>query len=105
MSAIGRLARMVGAPRWRPAGTIAIFACLLVPGTAASGSPAPPSAQARDQRPWNRAYRHGLVSARTAERAIQRAVHAIEGLSKNHHDLHRWLADSGIELTWRDTVA
>ncbi len=49
------------------------------------------------------AHHHGLVSARTAERAIQRAVHAIEGLSKNHHDLHRWLADIGMDLTWRAT--
>jgi uncharacterized protein len=46
------------------------------------------------------AHHHGLVSSHTAERAIQRAVHAIEGLSENGHDLHRWLAGSGMDLTW-----
>ncbi|MBV8966402.1 MAG: DUF402 domain-containing protein [Mycobacteriaceae bacterium] len=48
------------------------------------------------------AHHHGLVSARTAERAIQRAVHAIEGLAENGHDLHRWLAGNEMELSWRD---
>jgi uncharacterized protein len=48
------------------------------------------------------AHRHGLVTSDTAERAIERAVHAVEGLSENGHDLHRWLAGIGMHLTWRD---
>jgi uncharacterized protein len=48
------------------------------------------------------AHRHGLVSSDTAERAIERAAVAIQGLSENRHDLHRWLAGMGMDLTWRD---
>ena len=47
------------------------------------------------------AHRHGLVSSRIAESTIQRAVHAIEGLAENGHDLHRWLDGHGMHLTWK----
>jgi len=47
------------------------------------------------------AHHHGLVSSRTAERAIQRAVAAVDGLAGHGHDLHRWLAANGMELSWR----
>jgi uncharacterized protein len=46
------------------------------------------------------AVHHGLLAADTAERAILRAVDAVEGLSRNGHDLHRWLSGSGLDLTW-----
>ena len=46
------------------------------------------------------AHRHGLVSSLIAERTIQRAVHAIEGLSENGHDLRRWLDGNEMHLTW-----
>lgn len=47
------------------------------------------------------AHHQGLVSSRTTERAIQRAVHAIEGLAENGHDVQRWLSGNGVELSWR----
>lgn len=47
------------------------------------------------------AVRHGLLSARVAERAVQRAVSAIDGLAHNGYDLPAWLGVHGIELTWR----
>lgn len=46
------------------------------------------------------AHHHGLVSSRTAERAIQRAVYAITGLAENNHDVARWLARNDMQLTW-----
>ena len=42
----------------------------------------------------------GLVSSQTAEQAIQRAVHVIEGLSENGDCVHRWLSGHGMHLTW-----
>ena len=47
------------------------------------------------------AHHQGLVSSATTERAIQRAVRAIEGLAENGHDAQRWLAGNGMELSWR----
>ena len=47
------------------------------------------------------AHHHGLVSSRTAECAIQRAVHVIDGLSRCEHHLHRWLSSNGMDLTWQ----
>jgi len=46
------------------------------------------------------AHRLGLMSPETAERAIRRAVHVIEGLSENDHSLDRWLSGRGMRLTW-----
>lgn len=43
----------------------------------------------------------GLLPAPTAERAVLRTVAAVEGLSRNNHDLPRWLAGNGMDLTWR----
>jgi predicted RNA-binding protein associated with RNAse of E/G family len=48
------------------------------------------------------AVRHGLLSPEVGEQAVQTAVTAIDGLSKCDYDLNRWLADSGIALTWRN---
>jgi predicted RNA-binding protein associated with RNAse of E/G family len=47
------------------------------------------------------AVRHGLLTPETGERAVQTAVSAINGLSRNDYDLSRWLAESGMTLTWR----
>ncbi|MGE5695624.1 MAG: DUF402 domain-containing protein [Candidatus Sericytochromatia bacterium] len=46
------------------------------------------------------AHRLGLLSSQTAERAIRRAVHAVQGLSEHEHRLDRWLEGHGIQLTW-----
>jgi uncharacterized protein len=48
------------------------------------------------------AVRYGLLPERVAERAIGRAVAAVDGLARHGHDLHRWLASIGMDLTWRD---
>jgi predicted RNA-binding protein associated with RNAse of E/G family len=32
---------------------------------------------------------------------VQKAVGAIDGLSRHDYDLDRWLADNGMALTWR----
>lgn len=47
------------------------------------------------------AVRHGLLPAEVAEQALRRAVTAIEGLARHDYDLARWLAASGMALTWR----
>jgi hypothetical protein len=47
------------------------------------------------------AHRQGLVTTPTAERAIQRATAAVEGLARHGHDLRNWLAGNGMDLTWR----
>lgn len=50
------------------------------------------------------AVRHRLLSAESAEQAIQTAVSTMDGLSRNDYDLDRWLAGHGITLTWRSRV-
>ena len=47
------------------------------------------------------AVRHGLLTPDVAERAVRRAVNAVDGLARNGHDLSRWLAGRGMALTWR----
>jgi hypothetical protein len=47
------------------------------------------------------AVHHGLLTAEVAERAVQHAVDAVDGLARNGYDLQRWLAGYGMELTWR----
>lgn len=47
------------------------------------------------------AVRHGLLTPEVAERAVRRAVDAIDGLARNDYDLCRWLAGTGMQLTWR----
>ncbi|HUO36822.1 MAG TPA: DUF402 domain-containing protein [Mycobacterium sp.] len=46
------------------------------------------------------AHQHRLLGSRAVERAIARAVDAIEGLAGSGYDLHRWLASQGMELSW-----
>lgn len=46
------------------------------------------------------AVRVGLLRQDDAERAIIRAVAAVDGLARHGYDLHRWLADSGMQLSW-----
>ena len=48
------------------------------------------------------AVRYGLLAEHVAERAIGHAVAAVDGLARHGHDLHRWLAANGMDLTWRD---
>lgn len=51
------------------------------------------------------AVRHGLLTPDVAERAVRRAVAAVDGLARNGYDLSRWLAGRGMELTWRERPA
>lgn len=46
------------------------------------------------------AVREGLLSPDAAERAVLRAVNAVDGLARNGYDLHRWLIHQGMELSW-----
>lgn len=43
----------------------------------------------------------GLLDAPAAEAAMHRTHHAVDRLAAHGHDLDAWLADQGIELTWR----
>jgi predicted RNA-binding protein associated with RNAse of E/G family len=47
------------------------------------------------------AVRVGLLRPRVAERAVQRAVDAFDGLARNNYDLLPWLSTEGMELTWQ----
>jgi predicted RNA-binding protein associated with RNAse of E/G family len=47
------------------------------------------------------AVRYGLLAPEVAERAVRRAVHAIEGLARNNYNLNTWLAGEGMQLVWR----
>ena len=47
------------------------------------------------------AVRHGLLTPEVAERAVHRAIHAIEGLAHSDYDLVGWLSAHGMQLTWR----
>ena len=47
------------------------------------------------------AVRHGLLTPETGEDAVRSALEAVQGLSRNGYDLHRWLSGSGLDLTWR----
>lgn len=48
------------------------------------------------------AVAHGLLSPERGERAIHTALATIEALASHDYDLHRWLAGSGMVLTWRE---
>ena len=50
------------------------------------------------------AVRHGLLTPEVGEEAVRSALDAVEGLSRNGYDLHRWLAGNGLDLTWRGAV-
>lgn len=43
----------------------------------------------------------GLLDPATAEQAMHRTHHAVEGIAAHGHDLHAWLATGGMTLTWR----
>jgi len=43
----------------------------------------------------------GLLDAADAEAAMHRTHHAVDRLGCHDHDLDRWLAGLGIELTWK----
>ena len=47
------------------------------------------------------AVRHRLLTTETGEEAIRAALEAVQGLSRNDYDLHRWLSGEGLDLTWR----
>lgn len=47
------------------------------------------------------AQRLGLLSTGAAESAVRTAVTAVAGLAEHGHDLHAWLAGTGVELSWR----
>jgi predicted RNA-binding protein associated with RNAse of E/G family len=47
---------------------------------------------------------HGLLTPEVGEEAVRSALDAVEGLSRNGYDLHRWLAGNGLDLTWRGAV-
>lgn len=47
------------------------------------------------------AVRDGLLDATSADRAVRRAVRAVDGLAAHGYDLHRWLTTHGMELTWQ----
>jgi predicted RNA-binding protein associated with RNAse of E/G family len=43
----------------------------------------------------------GLVDAETAQRAMQTAFDAVEGLARHGYQLETWLAGLGATLTWK----
>lgn len=43
----------------------------------------------------------GLLSRHDAERAVLRAVAAVDGLARNGYDLQRWLGSLGMPVIWR----
>ncbi len=47
------------------------------------------------------AVRYGLLTPEVGEQAVRRAVAAVDGLSRHDHDLSRWLAAEGMDITWR----
>lgn len=46
------------------------------------------------------AVRVGLLSQDDAERAVTRAVAAVDGLARHDYDLQRWLSGHGMQLSW-----
>jgi predicted RNA-binding protein associated with RNAse of E/G family len=47
------------------------------------------------------AMRHGLLAPKVADKAVRRAVHAVDGLARHAYDLNAWLASEGMRLVWR----
>ncbi|WIM90170.1 DUF402 domain-containing protein [Candidatus Mycobacterium wuenschmannii] len=47
------------------------------------------------------AVRHGLLAPEVGERAVRRAMAAVNGLARHDYDLGRWLAGQGMQLGWR----
>jgi uncharacterized protein len=48
------------------------------------------------------AVSHGVLAPEVAERAVRRAVAAVDGLARNGYDLSRWLEGEGMALSWRE---
>ncbi|MDA3628740.1 DUF402 domain-containing protein [Saccharopolyspora sp. WRP15-2] len=46
------------------------------------------------------AVRAELLDAETAQRAMERAYTAVDGLARHGYDLSAWLREHGIELSW-----
>jgi predicted RNA-binding protein associated with RNAse of E/G family len=46
------------------------------------------------------AVRFGLLTPEVGERAVRRAVAAIDGLSRHDYDLNAWLSSKGMPLVW-----
>lgn len=46
----------------------------------------------------------GLISAEEAERAMERTLTAVEGITRYGDDAMTWLHTLGMELTWADAV-
>ncbi|MEY2591074.1 MAG: uncharacterized protein QOJ67_3058 [Acidimicrobiaceae bacterium] len=46
------------------------------------------------------AVQQGLLTPETAQRAVQSAASAIDGLARHDYDVDRWLAGRGMVLTW-----
>lgn len=47
------------------------------------------------------AHQVGLLDDPTTESALQTAFATVSGLAAHGHDLNSWLADIGMDLTWR----
>ena len=47
------------------------------------------------------AMRQGLLAPEVAERAVRRAVNAVDGLARNDYDLDAWLSGEEMQLSWR----
>ena len=45
-----------------------------------------------------------LLDAATAQRALETAHAAVDGLARHSYDLDRWLREKGIELSWRQAA-
>ncbi|QKT11825.1 DUF402 domain-containing protein [Rhodococcus sp. W8901] len=44
---------------------------------------------------------HGLISTGTADRAVQKAMRAVDGIAAHGHDMDAWLASKGMPVSWR----
>ena len=44
---------------------------------------------------------HGLISPATADRAVQTAMRAVDGIAAHGHDTDAWLASRGMPVSWR----
>lgn len=47
------------------------------------------------------AHAAGMLDAATTDRAITRAVVAVDGIASHGHDLDAWLASRGMPVSWR----
>ncbi|OFL62420.1 hypothetical protein HMPREF2912_07995 [Corynebacterium sp. HMSC056E09] len=47
---------------------------------------------------------NGLISAEEAERAMERTLTAVEGITRYGDDAMNWLRTLGMELTWAENV-